>query len=136
MMPGHSEQPPGMIDLPERCWRSWVVLLGALTLVGLVSAFAGEPAPSLMEDERNTIEVFHRASRGVVHIEARWIRETRFASREEQSGTGTGFAVDREGRVLTAFHVIDGMNRIDVVLGSGRRLAARLVGPAREPCCA
>jgi S1-C subfamily serine protease len=89
-------------------------------------------APRLTEDERNTIEVFRLASRGVVHINVRTTRETRFEKHVKESGTGTGFVVDSRGHILTAYHVVENMNQIDVVLSNGRRLSARLIGTAPQ----
>ena len=86
--------------------------------------------PSLLQDERNTVEVFRRASLGVVHVETRDAAETKFERKVVQAGTASGFFIDAEGRVLTNAHVIDGKNEIDVVLGGGRRVPARLVGTA------
>lgn len=85
---------------------------------------------ALLQDERNTIEVFRRVSPGVVHVEARDAAETKFERKVVQAGTASGFFIDVEGRVLTNAHVIDGKNEIDVVLGGGRRVPARLVGTA------
>ncbi|OFV86613.1 MAG: hypothetical protein A3D93_06380 [Acidobacteria bacterium RIFCSPHIGHO2_12_FULL_67_30] len=98
------------------------VLLGA----GSVSAQTAR----LTEDERNTIEVFRRASRSIVHIEVRAAMESSFEKHVMEGGTGSGFVLDTEGRILTAFHVIEDKNQIDVILSGGRRLAARLVGTA------
>lgn len=84
----------------------------------------------LIEDERNTIEVFQQASRGVVHIDSRRAKESKFENEVRASAAGTGFVIDKQGHVLTAFHVIEGMNQIDVVLSTGRRLGAELVGTA------
>ena len=94
-------------------------------------AVAG-PAGPLTGDEGNTIRVFQNASAGVVHIEARAMTESRFAIVERASGSGTGFVLDREGHILTAFHVIRDMNQVDVILGTGLRLSARLVGTSPE----
>ncbi len=86
----------------------------------------------LMEDERNTVEVFQQASRGVVHISVRLAKESKFEKEVKESGTGTGFIIDREGHILTAFHVVENMNQIEVVLSNGRRLNPRLVGTAPQ----
>jgi len=80
---------------------------------------------ALLQDERNTVEVFRTAGPGVVHVEARAAAETKFEKRVIEAGTASGFFVDGDGRVLTNAHVIAGRNEIDVVLGSGRRLSAR-----------
>jgi serine protease Do len=78
------------------------------------------------------IEVFRKSNPGVVHIEARAEAETKFEKKLIEAGTASGFFIDAEGHVLTNAHVIDGKNEIDVVLGGGRRLSARLVGTAPQ----
>lgn len=112
-------------------------LLPMSVLVLIVGALFGPPrldatqgASALLEDERNTIEVFHRAQPSVVHIEARAAMESRFEKHVMEGSTGSGFVLDHEGRILTAYHVIEDKNQIDVILSSGRRLSARLVGTA------
>ncbi|GLZ14699.1 hypothetical protein Acsp04_49340 [Actinomadura sp. NBRC 104425] len=45
--------------------------------------------------------------------------------------TGSGFVIDRQGRVLTNAHVVEGGGRVTVVLADGRRVAARVVGSDR-----
>lgn len=112
--------------LRTRAMKLLAVFLGGL-LVNLPAV--GQQA-ALTEDERNTIEVFEKASKGVVHIEVRATQQSKYAQQVKESGTGSGFLIDREGRILTAFHVISGMNQIEVALGSGRRMTARLVGTA------
>lgn len=46
--------------------------------------------------------------------------------REEASGSG--FVVDARGYIVTNNHVVEGADRVTVVLSDGRRLTARLVG--------
>lgn len=84
----------------------------------------------LTDEERNTIAIFRQAARGVVHISARPVQESPFKKKAGEETTGTGFVLDQEGRILTAFHVIEDRNEIEVILSSGRRLSARLVGTA------
>jgi S1-C subfamily serine protease len=83
----------------------------------------------LSPDEQNTIEVFRQASRGVVHITARTTVSSPFEKHTNDMSTGTGFVIDTEGRVLTAFHVIKDKDEITVVVGT-RQIMARLIGTA------
>ncbi|MFQ5804356.1 MAG: S1C family serine protease [Candidatus Methylomirabilales bacterium] len=112
-----------------------LVLLG---LVVLLSSLFSTPEPigaqssRLTEDERNTIEVFRQARRGVVHINARATMESSFEKRVAEDSTGTGLVIDQEAHILTAYHVIKDKNEIEVILSSGRRLRARLVGTAPQ----
>jgi len=47
---------------------------------------------------------------------------------EDRQGTGTAFAISRDGLALTAAHVVRRADRISVEFEPGRRLAARVVG--------
>jgi S1-C subfamily serine protease len=49
-----------------------------------------------------------------------------------ESSTGTGFFIDTEGRILTAFHVIKDKDEITVTLGNRHQLTGRLVGTAPQ----
>ncbi len=104
-------------------------LAAALASAG---TFAFGQDTALLQDERNTIEIFRKASPGVVHVEARAAAETKFEKKVIEAGTASGFAIDADGRILTNAHVIDGKNEIDIVLGTGRRVSARLVGTAPQ----
>lgn len=86
--------------------------------------------PSLLDDERNTVEVFHHASRGLVHISASSTTISPFEKQVLNATTGTGFFIDGEGRILTAFHVIKDKDEISVTLDNHHQMLARLVGTA------
>jgi putative serine protease PepD len=43
-------------------------------------------------------------------------------------GTGSGFVIDRSGHILTNNHVVESGGTVNVVLQSGRRLSATIVG--------
>lgn len=88
--------------------------------------------PQLTPDERNTVEVFRRASQGVVHIHASATTTSAFDTHAMDSTTGTGFEIDTNGRILTAFHVIKDKDEIKVVLSNGHEFTARLVGTAPQ----
>jgi S1-C subfamily serine protease len=94
------------------------------------SVVQSQDLSALTPDERNTVEVFRRSSPAVVHINARQKVVLKFEDITPKSGVGTGFFFDLDGHILTNFHVIEDSNQIDVVLGDGRRLYARLIGTA------
>jgi S1-C subfamily serine protease len=84
----------------------------------------------LFEDEKRTIGIFRQASPSAVHITTLAVRRdrlTRNLSRIPQ-GTGSGFIWDREGRVVTNYHVIQGADAADVTLADQSVWKARLVG--------
>lgn len=59
------------------------------------------------EQEKNRIRVFKEISPSVVNIDTLRIQRAGYGNlSEQQSGTGSGFVWDTQGRVITNFHVI------------------------------
>jgi S1-C subfamily serine protease len=92
------------------------------------------PLPEgLGEEERRGIEVFRRASASVVYITTTALRRDFFFDIFQiPQGSGTGFFWDREGHIVTNFHVVEGANRFSVTLADRSDWDAELVGVAPE----
>jgi S1-C subfamily serine protease len=88
----------------------------------------------LAEDEKNTIAVFNEVSPSVVYITSIEERRSFFSLNvyEIPQGTGSGFVWDREGRIVTNYHVIGDASRIEVTLGDGEVYKGILVGASRD----
>ncbi|MEW6426584.1 MAG: trypsin-like peptidase domain-containing protein [Thermodesulfobacteriota bacterium] len=88
----------------------------------------------LADDERNTIDVFQRVSPSVVFITNVELRRNLFSLNvyEIPQGTGSGFIWDREGRVVTNYHVIEGASRVEVSMADGSTWKALVVGVAPD----
>ncbi|GAB4378417.1 MAG: HhoA/HhoB/HtrA family serine endopeptidase [Elainellaceae cyanobacterium] len=54
--------------------------------------------------------------------------EAPFESPRVEEGTGSGFIIDANGLILTNTHVIDGADRVSVVLKDGRRFDGEVLG--------
>lgn len=98
-----------------------------------------EPHPvvargNLADDELNTIELFEVASESVVYITSIERRRSFFSLNiyEIPQGTGSGFIWDREGRVVTNYHVIEDANRVEVTLSDHSTWKAVVVGVAQD----
>lgn len=52
----------------------------------------------------------------------------RSSQRQVQRGTGSGFIVSSDGRILTNAHVVDGATNVNVTLKDGRRLQGQVIG--------
>ena len=81
----------------------------------LPSNVAAAPARSATD----VAALYERVSPGVVQIEVQT---------GEGGGTGSGFVLDRDGYILTNDHVVDGAQSVQVRLGEGAPIGARVVG--------
>jgi len=88
----------------------------------------------LAADERNSIEVFQSVSPSVVYITSVELRRNIFSLNvyEIPRGTGSGFIWDKEGRIVTNYHVIEDASRVEVTLADGTSAKAVLVGVAPD----
>jgi S1-C subfamily serine protease len=89
------------------------------------------PSPAeLGADERATMAVFERATNSVVFIANTAIRRDPWSFNlfEAPQGSGTGFIWNRQGHIVTNFHVVYGANSITVMLADRTEHKATLIG--------
>jgi S1-C subfamily serine protease len=84
----------------------------------------------LTPDERRNIEIFRRAASSVVHIANIATRRDFFSFdvTQVQQGTGSGFVWDKNGHIVTNFHVIEGGDTFQVRLDDQSEYRAKVVG--------
>jgi S1-C subfamily serine protease len=102
--------------------RRWAIVF-ALSI-----ATWGSSGWSLTTEERATIEVYRRASQGVVHIRSVVVRYNFFFQAFPTEGMGSGVVIDKDGHIVTNAHVIRDAESLEVTLADGSRWKARLVG--------
>lgn len=96
------------------------------------------PRGSLAEEEKTTISIFREASPSVVHITTTAVvRQDPFSLDILQipKGSGSGFIWDRDGHIVTNFHVVKDANAVQVMLADhSQPIQARVVGayPAKD----
>ncbi len=92
---------------------------------------APKPIPiKLGPDERETISIFKRATKSVVFITNTAIRRDFWSLNtfEVPQGSGSGIVWDREGHIVTNFHVVYGADSIQIVLSDQTSLQAQVIG--------
>lgn len=89
------------------------------------------PRGDLAEEEKSNIAIFRQASPSVVNITTLAVRRDAFSFDVLRipKGTGSGVVWDKEGHIVTNFHVIQGADEAQVRLADGSTWKARLVGP-------
>ena len=79
-------------------------------------------------DEQNNISLYKKVLPSVVNITSRVVSYDFFYGAVQQEGEGSGFIIDKEGHILTNYHVIANARQVDVGLAKGRRYRAEVVG--------
>jgi S1-C subfamily serine protease len=93
--------------------------------VDIIEAASGE---TLDADEQNNISVYRRNIASVVNITSRVMTYDFFYGLQPQEGQGSGFVIDKEGRILTNYHVIAEAGQIEVTLQNHKKYKANIVG--------
>jgi S1-C subfamily serine protease len=78
--------------------------------------------------EAQVIAVNDRVGLSVVNITNRSIVYDMFMRAIPQEGGGSGFVYDREGHIVTNFHVVENADELLVTLSNGQVYEARLIG--------
>ncbi len=84
-------------------------------------------ADGFTPDESVAVAVYEAVNRGVVNITAKAVTD-RLLSKERSEDTGSGAIIDREGHILTNFHVVNGAKEIAVTIYNGKTYDASLIG--------
>ncbi|QEH32901.1 Putative serine protease HtrA [Aquisphaera giovannonii] len=90
----------------------------------------GKPEDILKEldpEERNNVQVYATVNKSVVNITTE-SEGVGFFGDETSSGSGSGFVIDRQGHVMTNFHVIQGAGAVRVTLFDGSTHPAKVIG--------
>jgi S1-C subfamily serine protease len=103
-------------------YESAITNLEGLQLTGLSQAYqmvSQQVGPSVVHIDVRSLQASHESSE-LAELYGPRLRESR--------GQGSGVIVDRDGYIITNFHVVHGAAEIQVSLSDGRVLPARLVG--------
>src|SRR5271156_442387 len=83
---------------------------------------------SLDAEEQNNISVYRKNIGSVVNITSRVMTFDFFYGLVPQEGQGSGFVIDKEGHVLTNYHVIAEARQVEVTLHNRKKYKATIVG--------
>jgi S1-C subfamily serine protease len=83
---------------------------------------------SLTEDEGINVRVYRQASPAVANILTKVTEYDFFMDPVPVEGAGSGFIIDEKGYILTNYHVVEGAQSIEVVLGDRTHFPGKFVG--------
>ena len=97
-------------------------------LLGFILVWSGQA--EFLEFEQNTIMVFERTAPSVVFITTKVIRRDFFSMNalEVPSGSGSGFIWDKNGHIVTNYHVVQNANILNVTFADSSTYKATVVG--------
>jgi S1-C subfamily serine protease len=87
---------------------------------------------SLDAEEQNNINVYHKNIDSVVNVTSRAVTFDFFYGLVPQEGQGSGFIIDKEGHVLTNYHVIADARQVEVTLHNRKKYRATVIGTDRS----
>jgi S1-C subfamily serine protease len=93
--------------------------------IEITEAAGGE---GLDSEEQNNIGVYRKNIGSVVNITSRVMTYDFFYGLVPQEGQGSGFVIDKEGHILTNYHVIEDARQVEVTLHNRKKYKATIVG--------
>src|SRR5256886_2631549 len=104
---------------------------GYVDKVEITEAAGGEP---LDQEEQNNVRVYQNNIPAVVNVTSRAVTFDFFYGLVPQEGQGSGFIIDKDGHILTNYHVIADARQVEVTLHNRKKYRATVVGtdPAHD----
>ena len=88
---------------------------------------SAEAAPALTPEEQENVAVYKRALPSVVNITSTTVTFDFFYGPVPQQGQGSGFILDKQGHILTNFHVVSNARQVEVTLYDKHQYKARVL---------
>src|SRR5580698_6373204 len=83
-------------------------------------------------EEQNNITVYHKNIESVVNITSKAVTFDFFYGLVPQEGQGSGFIIDKDGHIMTNYHVIADARTVEVTLHNRKKYRATIVGTDRS----
>jgi S1-C subfamily serine protease len=95
--------------------------------LGNFSLTEAAAAPAFDTEEQQNIAVYKRALPSVVNITSTAMAYDFFYRPVPQQGQGSGFILDKEGHILTNYHVVDNAQLVEVTLSDKKKYKATVL---------
>src|SRR3989440_1563884 len=95
-----------------------------------ITEAAGGETPD--QEEQNNITVYRKNIGSVVNITSKAVAFDFFYGLVPQEGQGSGFVIDKDGHILTNYHVIADARQLEVTMHNRKKYRATVVGTDRS----
>lgn len=108
------------------CYRFFLTLLFLVAL--LSQPLFATTVNELLPDERNTVDIFQQSASKVIYVHRiKTVINGAYEQLHLPAGAGSGIIWDRQGHIVTNFHVISGADKVAVSIGK-QTFSAQVVG--------
>lgn len=83
-------------------------------------------------EEQTNVFVYENTNPSVANIGTTSIQQDIFRRQLHSQGSGSGAVLDKQGHIITNFHVVEGADEIEVTLASTNSYLATLIGQDKE----
>jgi S1-C subfamily serine protease len=111
----------------------WHVSTSAFVIAFFLGMFFCNPSFAqekfLLEDEKNNIQVYENTNKCVVNITSHGVQIDNFYLLQYPTeGSGSGFVLDKEGHIITNYHVVENASELVTTLYNGQQYSTKLIG--------
>lgn len=107
----------------------WVVHGPALVTTAAAQQATSSEGLDLSSEEQNNVRIYQDSNRAVVNITTRGVQQDDlFMMATPREGSGSGAVLDKQGHIVTNYHVIEDARQIMVNLYDGSSYPGELIG--------
>ena len=101
---------------------------GTTAQPGTVNPLLHQRWQELLPEERVSVMVYENCHRSVTNIDTRNTRSHLWLGDYDIPGGGSGIVLDKQGHILTNFHVVENATDVEVTLSGGKSYSAKKIG--------
>jgi putative serine protease PepD len=98
------------------------------TVIREVQSETTEPAAFPSSAGKKISDIYEAAKHGVVQVTSTSVVSDNFFGAQEQQAQGSGFVIDKDGHVVTNYHVVEGARKVQVSFSDEEQRDATVVG--------
>jgi S1-C subfamily serine protease len=98
------------------------------TVIREVQGETTEPAAFPSNAGKKISDIYDAAKHGVVQVTSTSVVSDNFFGAQEQQAQGSGFVIDKDGHVVTNYHVVEGAKKVQVSFSDEEQRDATVVG--------